>query len=62
MKNKYSLTENLIMTDEAFNELLDHLFKMGLNNGDLGCEYWTGIIKKLKEMRKLAQENKNKDQ
>jgi hypothetical protein len=50
------------MTDEEFKELLDHLFKMGLDSGDLGYEYWSGIIKKLKEMRKLAQQNEHHDQ
>lgn len=49
------------MTDEEFNALLDRLFKLSSNDGDIGHEYWTGVINKLREMRKLAQENKHKE-
>lgn len=49
------------MTDEEFNTLLDHLFKLSSSDGDIGHEYWTGVIDKLKEMRELAQKNKLDD-
>lgn len=35
---------------------------MGLDSGDLGYEYWSGIIKNLKEMRKLAQQHERQVQ
>jgi hypothetical protein len=46
------------MTDQEFKELLEKLHKLGLDGGDLGYEYWSGIINKLKEMRKSALQNK----
>lgn len=42
------------MTDQEFKELLEKLHKLGLDGGDLGYEYWSGIINKLKEMHKSA--------
>jgi hypothetical protein len=42
------------MTDQEFKELIEKLHKLGLDGGDLGYEYWSGIINKLKEMRKSA--------
>ncbi|TCV81074.1 hypothetical protein [Sulfurirhabdus autotrophica] len=44
-----------MMTDEEFNELLNRLFQLGSNDGDLGAEYWNKVIRQLKEMRVLAQ-------
>lgn len=42
------------MSDEEFNELLDQIFHMALEGGDLGYQYWSRVIRKLKFMRALA--------
>ena len=41
------------MTDAEFKELTEFLFRLGLNDGDLGYKYWINIIENLKEMRQV---------
>lgn len=42
------------MTDEEFSELTDKLFRFALEEGDLGYQYWSRAIRKLKHMRGQA--------
>ena len=42
-----------MMTDEEFHKLLETLFQLGMEDGDLGYKYWSGVIQELKEMRKV---------
>lgn len=40
-----------MMTDQEFSELLDRLYQLALEEGDLGYRYWDTVIHELKEMR-----------
>lgn len=40
------------MNDKEFQEMIDKLWDIGLNDGDLGYKYWSKIVFELKEMRK----------
>ncbi|MHB1176537.1 MAG: hypothetical protein ACYCZJ_15585 [Sulfuriferula sp.] len=41
----------IMMTDEEFFRLLKALFKLSMEDGDIGYMYWTKVIEDLKEMR-----------
>ena len=40
------------MTDKEFEEMLEKLWDLGLNDGDLGFKYWSKVVFELKEMKK----------
>jgi hypothetical protein len=45
------------MTDEEFDELLNKLHRIAMNDGDLGGAYWSKVILQLRELRALAQKS-----
>ena len=46
--------EKNMMTDKEFEEMLEKLWDIGLNDGDLGFKYWSKVVFELKEMREKA--------
>lgn len=41
-----------MMSEQEFSNLLDNLFQIALEDGDLGYRYWHNVIDELKDMRK----------
>ena len=42
--------KNYPISDTEFEDLLNKLYRIALNSGDIGFEYWFRVIKQLEEL------------